>query len=250
MKSMQRIALAAMLSCALAAGGAGGAGAAGSGVILRDGQVYRMDSGQKRLVEKVPFASVLTDKGVWSWMLVDPEANVEMKGAGSGHAFFRGEDDRPAGFLPLPNPRFCHPELSPSGEKLACFCGGDERRLSFYLAGADGRSFVRKASFCAESGVFWIAPHRFVFTLVDESKGLRSGNPERRDCSVALYDTIEEELTVLRQATATRDFACLGFDSASGKLYGVERSVKAEKDWSSESKITKQKIEIPIPAAG
>ncbi|MCR5168986.1 MAG: hypothetical protein K6C33_00810 [Desulfovibrio sp.] len=67
---------------------------------------------------------------------------------------------------------------------------------------------------------------------------------------MALYDTIEEELTVLRQATATRDFACLGFDSASGKLYGVERSVKAEKDWSSESKITKQKIEIPIPAAG
>ena len=33
MKSMQRIALAAMLSCALAAGGAGGAGAADNGVI-------------------------------------------------------------------------------------------------------------------------------------------------------------------------------------------------------------------------
>ena len=236
---------------------AGAALAAEGDYILKDRQVYRVDGGKETLLEDEEAQWAGTDAGVWAMILVDPELSEEMKGSEAGIYFFRGEEAKPAGFLPMKNAGTCALEFSPSGEKVLISCGTDTKRdLGFYLI-EDGCRFVKKASFSSLGRFFWIDPHRFVFGNVDESKGPRMkewtfrGN-EGWWCSVAMYDTLESELTVFEEATATstRNFVVTGCDDESGTLEIWEHFVKDEKDWEDEGKIEERDFRIPIPAAG
>ncbi len=239
----------ALLACAIAAGGAECSAASGT-YALRDGHACRTDGSRDRLLKDAPVAAAETEKGVWFWVQADSGICTEMKGSKSGFAFFRGDAGRTAGFLHLANARFCDIDFFPSGEKLPCFCdAGAGQELGLYLVDPKVK-FVKTASFPSAGNVAWIYPRRFVLTLIGRGRGLRSDGPDSRRRSAALYDTAENKLAVLRQATATRDFACCGFDREKGTPLVAERSVKAAKDWSSLRKTAMKIVKIPIPAAG
>ncbi len=252
---MNRKIFSALLICVLAASAAF---AAEGDYIIRDRQAYRVDGGKETLLEDAEIQWAGTDAGLWAWILVDPELSEEMKGSEAAIYFFRGEEAEPAGFLPMKNAGTYALDFSPSGEKLL-IAGGMEtkRELGFYLIEDGGSRFVKKASFSSLGRAFWIDPHRFVFGCVDENKGPRMkewtfrGN-EGWWCSVAMYDTLENTLTVFEEttATSTRNFVVTECDEESGTLEIWEHFVKDEKDWEEEGKIEDRDFRIPIPAAG
>ena len=247
MKRMKGKFFAALLACALCAGGAF---AAEGDYILKDGKIYRVEGGKETLLEDEAPQSYATDAGLWSWVQVDPEYEG-MEGSESGVCFFLGEDEKPAGFLPIENAGSCELEFSPSGEKLLVNRSTDDRQdIGLYLVDAAKKSFVRQRSFVGIGVCFWVDPHRFIFNRIDEDKGVRSGSDDIGWYSAVLYDSVEEELIVIKEATATRNYLLAGFDHETGMLELHEVFVKDEKDWADGEKIEDREITVPIPAAG
>ncbi|MBO4369346.1 MAG: hypothetical protein J5803_04530 [Desulfovibrio sp.] len=237
----------ALLLCIVSACGAW---AAEGDYLLKDGKVYRVDSGKEVLVPNGDFQTINTDKELWSWVLVDPELAEGMKGSESGIYFFKGMETKPAGFLPMKNVRTCQLEFSPSGEKLVVGCGDEAKQtLGLYFLEEGGTPFVKKAEYVAAGHVWWVDPHRFILTVRDESKGPRSNNDDWW-CSAALYDSVENELIILKEATETKNYFVNGYDADAGTLDVVEGSVADKKDWNDKKKIKFKEITLPIPAAG
>lgn len=228
---------------------ASGAFAAEESYILKGGKVYRVEAGKETLLEDEEPGRTNTDKGFYSWILVDPKLSGKMQGSKSGIYFFLGGDERPVGFMPLEAASFSDLEFSPDGEEFLLSWGTDAvQELSLYVF--DG--FVKKKSFTALGYYAWLEPHRFVFTQDDTSKGSRGKAVERQEgwLSVALYDAAVEELYVLEEATETQDFILTGIDHEKGVLEVLERSVKDKKDWDDAEKVEEKETTIPIPAAG
>lgn len=226
-----------------------GAFAAEESYILKEGKVYRVEAGKETLLEGVHPMRSNTDKGLYSWIWVDPALSEKMRDSKVGIYFFLGEDEKPAGFMPLEAAAFSHLQFSPSGEKFLLSWGAYAvQELSLYTF--DG--FVKKKSFTVVGPWTWIDFHRFVFTQDDTSKGSRGKAVELQEgwLSVALYDSALEELTVLREATETQDFILSGVEHEEGVLKVQERSVKDKKDWDDEEKVEGKVTTIPIPAAG
>ena len=234
-----------LLICSASAWGAVG------DYIIRDDQVYRVAGGRQTLVEDAAFDSAKTDAGLWSWLLVDPDLSDGMKGSQSGVYFFRGEEHVPASFLPMEHAGACMMEFSPSGEKLL-ICHGEEVRqdLGYYVLEEAAQGFVKKSSFVSAGHAFWVDPHRFVFTMIDAKKGPRSKAGDDWWCSAAMYDSVENELIVIKKATAVNDYIISGVDHEGGTLDITESSVKNPKDWGSENRIKYREFTVPIPAAG
>ena len=244
---MMKLLFVSLLTCLLCTGGAW---AAEGDYLIKDGNVYRMDEGkEKRLDEDVH--SIITDKGVYSWILVDPNLSEAMKDSEAGIYFFKGEENSPAGFIPMDNAGLCQIEFSPSGEKLTVGCGSEAKQnLGVYVIAEAGKELSKKASFQSAGHVWWVDPHRFVFNVIDESKGARNMAKDEWWNSVALYDSVEGELIIIKKATETQDYFCNGFNEDKGTLDAIERSVKNKKDWDNEKKIKTTDLTLSIPAAG
>lgn len=138
-----------------------GAFAAEESYILKEGKVYRVEAGKETLLEGVHPMRSNTDKGLYSWIWVDPALSEKMRDSKVGIYFFLGEDEKPAGFMPLEAAAFSHLQFSPSGEKFLLSWGAYAvQELSLYTF--DG--FVKKKSFTVVGPWTWIDFHRFVFT--------------------------------------------------------------------------------------
>ncbi len=248
MKNVKLRVTAALLVLILAAGCAWGAE---GDYLVKGDQVYRAEGGaQKLITDMEPHGRINTDAGIWSWLLVDPELSDAMKGSESGVYFFRGEDDAPAGFLPMKNAIACMLEFSPSGEKLLISNGNEAKQdLGYYVLEESGH-FVKKAAFVSAGYVFWIDPHRFLFTVIDAKKGPRSKTGDDWWYSAALYDTVENELTVIKKATPVKNYIISGCDYEGGTMDITEGSVKIPGDWSKPGRIKYRELNVPIPAAG
>lgn len=228
----------------------GGTWAGEGDYVLKDGKIYRVDGGVERLLEDEAPRSDATDAGLWSWVQVDP-VHEGMEGSESGVCFFLGEDERPAGFLPIEDAGSCTLGFSPSGEKLLVDRSvGDKQDIGLYLVDAAKKSFVRQRSFVGIGVCFWVDPHRFIYNRIDEDKGVRSGSDDIGWYSAVLYDTLEGEEIVIKEATATKNHLLSGFDHETGTLELHEVSVEDEKDWADGEKIESHEIAVPIPAAG
>ncbi|MBO4334401.1 MAG: hypothetical protein J5846_01010 [Desulfovibrio sp.] len=243
---MMKVLFTTLLACALCTGVAW---AAEGDYVIKDGNVYRMDGGkEKRMEEDVH--SILTEKGAYSWILVDPKLSEEMKGSEAGIYLFKGQENTPAGFIPMADAGICQLEFSPSAEKLTIGCGSEAKQnLGMYVI-EEGKNITKKASFKSAGHVWWVDPHRFVFNIIDESKGARSKDEDDVWNSVVLYDSVEEELIIIKKATETEDYFCNGYNEEKGTLDAIERSVKNTKDWGDEKKIKITDITLSIPAAG
>ena len=241
--------LAAVLACALCAGVSH---AAGGEYVLKDGKAFRVDGGTETPLKDCEPQTASTDAGLWSWIVVDPGQSEEMKGSESGIYFFRGEGKKPAGFLPIKEEASsCRLYFSPSGEKLLVSWGMEYiQHLSLYFIDKS-KGFISKAPFETAGPPVWIDHHRFVFNSIDTGKGVRVR--DRFDLwwsSVALYDSVENEKIVLKEATTTRDYTVSGYDEAKDELEIWESSVMDAKDWGDENKVKDTKLKLPIPAAG
>lgn len=228
---------------------AAGAFADAESYILKGGKVYRVEAGKETLLEDTEPGRSNTDKGLYSWILVDPELSGKMQGSKSGIYFFLGEDEKPAGFMPLEAAGLSGLLFSSDGEKFLLSWGADAvQELSLYAF----EGFVKKVSFTALGPCTWIDPHRFVFTRDDTSKGSRGKAVEQQGgwLSAALYDSVMEELFVLVEATETQDCILTGVDHEKCVLEVLERSVKDKKDWDDAEKVEEKETTIPIPAAG
>ncbi|MBQ3893414.1 MAG: hypothetical protein II737_08490 [Mailhella sp.] len=248
---MKRNLLALFFACVLAAPFAGAVQAAEGVYLLKDGKAYRADGGTEKLLEGVDVQRADTSAGPWSWIAVDPGQDPEMEGSKSGICFFRGGDARPAGFLPVAEEAAsCRLFFSPSGDRLLVSRGYEYiQHLSLYLIDKE-KGFVKKASFEVAGPPFWVDPQRFAFSAVDAKKGPRAeGKFDLWWSSAALYDSMKNKLTVLRQATATADYAVTGCDRKSGMLEVMESSVKDVKDWADEDKVDDKELRFPVPKA-
>lgn len=225
---------------------AGAFGAAGDGYALKDGKVYRTTDGKETPLEEAVAHRAGTDKGPVAWVLVDPE-DEGMAGSTSGIQFFQGEDDKPAGFLPLDKAGECDLEFSQSGEKFIAHCtGGDVPELALYLV----EGFARQVVYPVMGPAAWIDPHRFAFTRDDRSRGPRGRNGGEGRLSVAVHDSAVDLLTVVREATDTHDFQLIGIDHDKGVLRIMDSFVKDPADWDNEDKVESEETSAPIPAAG
>ena len=254
MKDMKRKFFAALLACALCAGGAlvpESAWAGEGDYVLKDGKVYRVDGGKETLLEDAEPERANTDKGLFSWILVDPDFEG-MEGSEGGICFFLGEDEKPAGFLPIKEDAGASMlDFSPSGEKLLISHGIEAKQdLRYYVVDAAKKSFVKEKSFTSMGPFAWIDAHRFIFLAVDEGKGLRSGTEDTWWTSPSLYDSVEDHLTVIKEAEATKNYVIAASDFEEGTLVIIEYSVKDEKDWADEDKVEEKELTVPIPAAG
>ena len=100
---MMKVLFTTLLACALCTGVAW---AAEGDYVIKDGNVYRMDGGkEKRMEEDVH--STLTEKGAYSWILVDPKLSEEMKGSEAGIYLLKGQENTPAGFIPMEDAGIC-----------------------------------------------------------------------------------------------------------------------------------------------
>ena len=251
MKHAGRTCFLALSACALFALHAGAARADAGDYVLRDGKVFRADGGTEQPIEDAEIGGVDTAAGRWAWFAADPGASGATAGSAGGLYFFRGGTGRPAGFVPIAEePGSCRPTFSPSGRMLLISCGTNFiRHLELHHIDKD-RGFVKKASFSAADPPRWIDDRRFVFTAVAPDKGARAeGRFDLWWCSVALYDTEKEELTLLREASATRNYAVADHDGGSGALEIVESSVGDAKDWADEDRIEERPLTLPLPAA-
>ncbi len=243
-------ALLAFMLCALGALAPARARAAEGDYILKDGNIYRVDGGKERLLEDESPQSGATDAGIWSWVQVDPEYEG-MEGSEGGVYFFLGEDEKPAGFLPMESAGSCELAFSPSGEKLLVNrSAGDKQDLGLYLVDAAKKTFVRQRSFVGIGVCFWVDPHRFIYNRIDEDRGIRKGSEDIGWYSAVLYDSVENAPVVIKEASATKNYLLAGFEHETGTLELHEVFVKDEKDWADGEKIDSREITAPIPAAG
>ena len=242
---MKRRLFAALLACLLFAGAA----FAAENYVIRDGKACRVTDGKETILEDDEAQFFNTDAGMWGWLLVDPELSEGMKGSKSGIYFFLNEE--PVTFLPMKEAAACMMEFSPSGEKLLISRGTEIKQdLGYYVIDIAAKKFDKKKSFVSAGHSFWIDPHRFLFTSVDEKKGARDKAGDQLWDSVALYDTVFEELNILKEATETKDYFITGFDHDAGTIDVSEGSVKDKKDWNNPDKINYKDITVETPAAG
>ena len=68
-------------------------------------------------------------------------------------------------------------------------------------------------------------------------------------CSIQLYDCETGKTTLIREATATKNYALNGYDRAKCALDITESFVKNAKDWEDEDKINDKELSVPVPAA-
>ncbi len=244
-----RCILGTVMACVLSAWAAF---AAGGDFVLKEGKAFRTDGGRQTPLKDCEPQRAETEAGTWSWILVDPAQSPELKGAEGGVYLFRGKDGSPATFLPVKEEASsCRLFFSPSGEKLVLSWGMEYiQHLSYYeLEG--GKGFVSKATFEAQGPAIWVDPHRFAITSVDTAKGARAaGKFDLWWSSVVLYDSVEKERIVIKEAAATRNYVVNGVNDGNGTLDVFESSVKAPKDWADESKVKDEELSVPIPAAG
>lgn len=220
--------------------------------LLKVGKVYRVDGGRERPLEDTEPQRADTGAGPWAWVLVDPGESPEMEGSEGGVWFFRGKEERPAGFLPIEEEAgSCRLTFSPSGDKLLIAWGMEPiKHLSLYFIDKD-KGFVKKASFASQGPPFWVDPHRFAFTSVEPGKGARAR--DRFDLwwsSAKVYDSATGETAAVREASATRNYSVSGYDPEAGALTIWESSVKDEKDWGDDERTEEGEITVPVPAAG
>ena len=245
---MKRKFFASLLACLLFAGVAS---AELGDYVLKDGKPYRVVDGEEKLLEDDAADFANTEAGMWGWLLVDPTFSDGMKGSESGIYFFLGENNEPFAFLPIKDAAACMLEFSPSGKKLLIRRGTEIKQdLGYYVIDIEGKKFDKKKSFVSAGHSFWVDPHRFFFTSVDESKGKRDKAGEQLWDSIAMYDSVFDELNIIKEATETKDYFITGCDYDTGVVDVSESSVKDKKDWNDQEKIKYNDITIPIPAAG
>jgi hypothetical protein len=217
----------------------------GSAFSLKDGRLFRDGEIVEAEVNEVP-AEIEGPVRFWSAVGADESGNE------TGVRFF-AEDGAFLAFLPLESADECRGIMfSPDGSFFLLMSGSGVRAdMTYILYEAETMEAKIEIPGVRESAA-WIDAGRFVMTRIDDVRETESGtfSMAALRLSAVMYDTVAEELAVLKEATATKNYWCGGLADDGASIVISEDSVTSEKDWGDEEKITTREIKIEIPAAG
>ena len=189
--------------------------------------------------------------GVWYyWLFVDPETQDESKGMKRGILFYV-EKTKKYTFLPLEKGDVNAVHFSPDGAMFIVEGPGESEinNIALELYGfADLKSKLKTVK--AAIPPQWVDAGRFVYSRFESgtSRGRPDGYPNEW-VSLALYDTIAGEETVLKAATKTSDYNFMGIKEG-GEVLVLEEYVDSPKDWADPDKPKSRELSVPLPAAG
>ena len=244
---MIRTILASLLACALSLA-AMPAFAGGDDYYMKDGRICRSDTGKE--VPKHAVHTARTKHGTFLWLAALPEIFDEMQGTERGIYIFQEGSEDLVGFLPLRDSMPSQVAISPSGRKLFTVCDtASGRELRYYEF--DKKGLSRKLTFQTIGHAVWIDLHRFAFTRNDMAKGPRTATDKGSGwLSAVMYDSADEFIVPIKEATETEDFVFYSYDREKIKLSILQRSVQDKSDWGKNGKVKEALLTEPVPAAG
>jgi hypothetical protein len=219
---------------------------------LRDGQVYKDGETVGCNVYEVPPD---LNNGIKTWAALSEMSDVsgggEVTEAEAGLWFFGGEGEF-MGFVPNDSV-YGYADIlwSPSGDRFALIYGSGMRADLFCDIYVNMKKW---AEFAVQRGCEgeWLGDGmRFVSTRIDDTR--ENGSPSQGTgfgvkLSVVLYDSPIDEMTVVKEATDTQNFAFAGISG--DDIVISENYVKSPDDWADDEKVEMRKIKVPVPAAG
>jgi len=216
---------------------------------LKDGRVYK---GEERVEAEVHDVSPEIEGSVRFWSVYGADESSPVAENETGVWFF-AEDGEFLSFLPLESTGECQDIVfSPDGSYFLLMSGSGVRADMTYIL-YELETLEQKIEIPGTRGsALWIDVGRFAMTRIDDVRETESGtfSMAALRLSAVMYDTVAEELVVLKEASATKNYWCEGLSEDGGSIIILEDSVKSEKDWGNEEKIKTRKIKIEIPAAG
>ena len=216
---------------------------------LKDGRVYK---GEERVEAEVHDVSPEIEGSVRFWSVFEADESNPVAENETGVRFF-AEDGEFLSFLPLESTGECQDIVfSPDGSYFLLMSGSGVRADMTYIL-YELETLEQKIEIPGTRGsALWIDVGRVVMTRIDDVRETESGtfSMAALRLSAVMYDTVAEELVVLKEATATKNYWCEGLSEDGGSIIILEDSVKSEKDWGNEEKIKTRKIKVELPAAG
>lgn len=229
--------------------GGAGAGPDVHAFSLKDGKLFKGEAPVESEVNAVPEGS---GGPVRFWSAVDAEGSDILEESETGVWFF-AEDGSFMNFLPLDSAGECQDIIFSPDESFFLMMAGSEARpdVTFILYGTETMEEIIEIP-GARGSIEWIDPYRFAMTRTDGSRDVGSEvfSMAALRLSVVVYDAAVDEMTVVKEGTATKSFWYERLAEDGASLVIREDSVKSEKDWEKEGKIKTREIKAEIPAAG
>jgi hypothetical protein len=228
--------------------------AAQPGVFTVDDGEWKMRVDGKLLEAPTPNGGEETDAGWIYWLFDDPSTLDEVKGGARGVHFY-SETTKKYSFMPVVekiNLNGVH--FSPDGKMFVLESTRDSAPDNVSLELYDFASLAPKfKTGTAALPPQWIDAGRFVYSRFEP--GTSRGKPaDYYDewKSLAMYDTVSGEETVLKEATKTSDFSLMGLGGGEAKMVIVvwEEYVASPKDWADPEKQEVRELIVPVPPAG
>jgi hypothetical protein len=216
---------------------------------VKDREWFRQDGG-KLSDAPVPNGGEETQAGWMHWLFAAPETSGEAKGAERGIYFYSAQTKKYS-FLPRESGGVNAVHFSPDAEMfiVESVAEGETNNITLELyafAGMTSRFKTVKAAVPPH----WIDAGRFAYSRFEP--GTSRGRPvdyTNEWMSLAMYDSVAHEETVLKKATETSDFTLAGV-SDDGLIVVWEEYVDSPKDWADPDKAKNRELIVPVPPAG
>ncbi len=216
---------------------------------LKDGRLFRGEEIVEAEVNGVP-PEIEGPVRFWSAVGADESGPVAEDETG---VLFFAEDGAFLAFLPLESADECRDILfSPDGSFFLLMSGSGVRADMTYILYETETMEGKIEIPGARESAAWIDAGRFVMTRIDDVRETESGTftMAALRLSAVMYDTVAEELVVLKEATATKNYWFGGMADGGASLVLREDSVTSGKDWGDEEKITTREMKVEVPPAG
>lgn len=216
---------------------------------LKDGRVYKGEEIIEAEVHNVP-PEIEGPLRFWSVVGADESSPAAENETG---VWFFSEDGAFLTFLPLESAGECQDIIfSPDGSYFLLMSGSGVRADMTYIL-YELETMEQKIEIPGtRESASWIDVGRFAMTRIDDVRETENGtfSMAALRLSAVMYDTVAEELVVLKEATTMKNYWYGGLSDDGGSFVIQEDSVKSEKDWGDKEKITTREIKVEIPAAG
>jgi len=197
-----------------------------------------------------PNGSQETSSGWIYWLYADPGVSDEAKGAERG-MYFYADKTKKYSFMPFGSANVNGVHFNGDGSMfiVESVPEGETQNITlelFTFADMASRFKTQKAAIPPQ----WVDAGRFAYSRFEP--GTKRGKPADYPdewMSLAMYDTVSKEESVLKAATDTSDFTLMGVGD-DGVLVVWEEYVESPKDWADPDKADMREVTVEIPPAG
>ena len=194
-----------------------------------------------------PRGSIKTNNGRYYWLVINPDIQDESNGLELGILFYL-EKTNQYSFLPLVDDSVCDVHFSPDGSMFIIEGAGEFAMydIGIELFRFDGFTSIFK-TIKAATPPQWVDVGCFVYSRYEPntSRNRPDDYPDEW-MSLAMYDTLAGEETVLKAATETSDFTFN--EIVEGGVSVLEGYVKSPGDWEDPEKYETRELTVELPA--